>query len=105
MSNDVNVRNSIPAVVKPKGDLVAAKLPPLRLQLRDMVESGTLQVTVDLAAVGMVDSAGIGLLIGTHNLLKKIGGELSVVHASSDIFELFRKMRIPQHFSVSGTDR
>ena len=50
----------------------------------------------------MVDSAGIGLLISAHNSLKKAGGELAVIHASSDILALFRTMRIHQHFSVSG---
>jgi len=57
---------------------------------------------MDLAAAEMVDSAGIGLLISAHNSLKKAGGELTVIHASKDILNLFRTMRIHQHFSVSG---
>jgi anti-anti-sigma factor len=67
-----------------------------------MVDSGIVHLTMDLAAAEMVDSAGIGLLISAHNSLKKAGGELTVIHASKDILNLFRTMRIHQHFSVSG---
>lgn len=90
------------AVVQPEGDLVAARLPAVRSRLREMVASGTIHLTVDLARTKMVDSAGIGLLISAHNSLKKAGGELAVIHASSDILHLFQTMRINQHFSVSG---
>jgi anti-anti-sigma factor len=89
------------ATIDPEGDLVAAKLPILRSRLRAMVSLGILHLTMDLAGTKMVDSAGIGLLIAAHNSLKKAGGELTVIHASKDILDLFRTMRINQHFSVS----
>jgi anti-anti-sigma factor len=88
--------------VQPEGDLVAAKLPALRSKLREMVEAGIIRLTVDLAATKTVDSAGIGLLIAAHNSVKKAGGELNVIHASNDILELFRTMRIHQRMSISG---
>ena len=91
------------AVISPDGDLVAARLPALRTKLREMVGSGTLHLTMDLAGTQMVDSTGIGLLISAHNSLKKAGGELKVIHASKDIFEFLRTMRMHQHFSVSGS--
>ena len=81
---------------------MAVKLPALRSKLREMVGSGIVHLTMDLASAEMVDSAGIGLLISAHNSLKKAGGELTVIHASKDILDLFRTMRIHQHFSVSG---
>jgi anti-anti-sigma factor len=89
------------ATIDPEGDLVAAKLPVLRSRLRALVNLGILHLTMDLSGTTMVDSAGIGLLIATHNSLKKVGGELTVIHASKDILDLFRTMRINQHFSVS----
>ncbi len=89
------------ATIDPEGDLVAAKLPVLRSRLRAMVNLGILHLTMDLSGTNMVDSAGIGLLIAAHNSLKKAGGELTVIHASKDILDLFRTMRINQHFSVS----
>jgi anti-anti-sigma factor len=91
------------AMVAAGGDLVAARLPELRTKLREMVASGVRDLTLDLAGAQMVDSAGIGLLISAHNSLKKAGGGLTVIHASKDVMELFRTMRIHQHFTVSGS--
>jgi anti-anti-sigma factor len=102
MNDDMVSPDATAAVLQPAGDLVAAMLPALRSTMRGMVESGTLHMTVDLTAVQAVDSAGIGLLISAHNSLKKAGGELTVIHASADILELFRTMRIHRHFNVSG---
>jgi anti-anti-sigma factor len=102
MNNELVSPEVTAAVLQPAGDLVAATLPALRSTLREMVASGTLHLTVDLTAVHAVDSAGIGLLISAHNSLKKAGGDLTVIHASADILELFRTMRIHRHFSVSG---
>jgi anti-anti-sigma factor len=90
------------ATIRPDGDLVAARLPPLRSRLRQLAAEGVCHLTVDLSGTQMVDSAGIGLLIAAHNSMKRAGGELKVVHASPDIVSLFRTMRIHHHFAVSG---
>lgn len=90
------------AVLRPAGDVVASAIPELRSELRDLVAAGTKQVIVDLCNVQMVDSAGLGLLIATHNSLKKVGGEMSVIQASADILELLTTLRMNQHFSIQG---
>lgn len=90
------------AVAKADGDLVAARLSGLRATLTEMVKSGVLHLTLDLAEVRLIDSTGIGLLIAAHNSLRRNGGNFAVIHASRDILELFHAMRIHQHFSVSG---
>ncbi len=102
MKDELDSQELTAAVVQPDGDLVAARLPALRSALRERVASGILHLTLDLAGVHAVDSTGIGLLVSAHNSLKKAGGELTVIHASKDILELFHTMRIHQHFSVSG---
>src|SRR5271168_3088350 len=103
MNNQEKTEEVNAAVVQPEGDLVAAKLPALRSKLQEMLGAGTVHLTLDLAGTQMVDSAGIGLLISAHNSLKKAGGDLTVIHASKEILDLFRTMRIHQHISVSGS--
>jgi anti-sigma B factor antagonist len=99
----VVTREETKAIVRPDGDsIVAASVPELRMKMRGIVEEGVSELIVDLTDVVMVDSSGIGLLISAYNSLRKAGGQLAVIHASADVLELFRTMRMHQHFSVSG---
>ncbi len=100
MANTLITRNADQAVVQPAGDVVAALVPELRSALREAVAEGVRGMTLDFSHVQMVDSTGLGLLIAAHNSMRKVGGRLAVVHASKDIVELFRAMRIHQHFTV-----
>ena len=92
------------ARVHPAGDVVAAAVPELRSALREVISRGARQMTIDFADVAMVDSTGLGLLISAHNSISKAGGQLAVVRVSDEILELFRSMRIHQHFSVTQND-
>jgi anti-sigma B factor antagonist len=99
----VVTREDNKAVVRPAGDsIVAASLAELRLKMRGAVEEGVRELVLDLTDVRIVDSSGIGLLISAYNSLRKVGGHLAVIHASAEILDLFRTMRMHQHFSVSG---
>jgi anti-sigma B factor antagonist len=89
-------------VVRPAGDIVAAHVPELRSVLRTTLDGGARDVVLDLSNTEMVDSSGLGLVIGTYNSLQKIGGRLTVIHASRDVLQLFQTMRMHQHFAISG---
>ena len=99
----VVTREDTKAVLRPEGDsIVAATVPELRVRMRAMVAEGVRELVVDLTDVRMVDSSGIGLLISACNSLHKVGGGLAVIHASAEVLELFRTMRMHQHFSITG---
>jgi len=100
-TNTVITWNDRDAVVYPAGNVVAALVPELRAALRGALNEGVREMTLDFSRVEMVDSTGLGLLISAHNSMSKAGGKLAVIHASKEILELFRSMRIHQHFSVS----
>ena len=102
MTEATVIQEDTRVVVRPAGDVVAASVPALRSTMRGIVSDGARELVVDLANVEMVDSTGIGLLISAHNSLHKLGGRLAVIHVSREIMELFRTMRIHQHFGVSG---
>jgi anti-anti-sigma factor len=101
MTNTVITWRDQDAVVQPAGNVVAALVPELRSALRGALANGVREMTIDFAHVEMVDSTGLGLLISAHNSINKAGGKLAVIHASKEILDLFRSMRIHQHFSVS----
>ena len=107
-SSVTGVAGSMPiqpaVIIEPESDLVAVNLPGLRTRLRDSIRLGAREITIDLSKTEMVDSAGMGLLISTHNSLKNAGGSLQVINASQDVLELLMTMRLHQHFSIKGKE-
>ena len=89
-------------VIVPGGDIVATSVPELRPAMRDLVRSGGRSLVVDLVATSMVDSTGLGLLLSAYNSLRQVDGRFAVINASAELLELFRTMRIHQHFQVTG---
>ncbi len=102
MANTTITRIDDEAVLQPAGDVTASSAAELRTALKGAIAEGARKLTVDFTNVQMLDSAGIGLLIAAHNSLAKVSGQLTVVHASAEILDLFQMMRIHQHFQVSG---
>jgi anti-anti-sigma factor len=102
MTETVATRDANKAVIRPGGDIVASSADELRGVMRAMAGEGVDQIVVDLSNVHMVDSRGIGLLVAAHNTMRKANGRLEVIHASREILDMMRTMRIHQHFSITG---
>jgi anti-anti-sigma factor len=94
------METSAEKVIKPGRDIVASMAADFRQDLLKEVESGVKRLVVDLNDVQMVDSVGIGVLVAAHNSLSKTGGQMAVSNVSQDIFNLFKVMRLDQHFEV-----
>ncbi|MFO7557336.1 MAG: STAS domain-containing protein [Desulfobacterales bacterium] len=93
-------KNGDQFVVKPDVDLVASMANEFRSQLQGLVQKSPKMIVIDLSGVKMVDSVGIGVIIATHNSLKKSDGELRVINVAGDIFKLFNTMRLDHHFTI-----
>jgi anti-anti-sigma factor len=93
------------SVIKPSRNLVGVYVQELRQSLKSLVEQGVRELVIDLTGVEMVDSTGIGLLVSAHNSLKKAGGQLEVINSSKDLLDMFRWMRLHQHFSIAGLNQ
>lgn len=87
-------------ILRPNQDVIASVVQEFREELRELVSGGISEIVIDLEGVEMVDSMGLGVIISTHNSLKKIGGKLTVTNVSVDIYKLFQAMRLDQHFEV-----
>lgn len=83
------------------GDVVASTAEALRERLRGAMKSSPAGLTLDMAAVALVDSVGLGLLIAAHNSLSKCGGRLCLMNVSEAIRKLLRAMRLDRHFQVN----
>jgi anti-anti-sigma factor len=65
-----------------------------RSKWTDALASGARHILVNLAAVPMVDSSGIGSLIRCHSAVSAAGGKLKVVGASNTVMQAFKVTRL-----------
>jgi anti-sigma B factor antagonist len=91
-------------LVRPGKEIVAAVAEDFKGKLRQLVENGITELTLDLEEVEIIDAMGLGMVLATHNSLKKVGGNLKVINLSGEIFTLFKTMRLDQHFEVKGLE-
>ena len=66
-------------VVAPKGRLDLPVAPGVRRQLIGLVESGHTRVVVDLSAVELIDSSGLGALVAGFEAARDNGGDLTIM--------------------------
>jgi anti-sigma B factor antagonist len=65
-------------VVRVSGELDAVSSPALRRQLLELVEDGTNRMVLELGALDLIDSSGLGVLVGVQKRLVQRGGELEL---------------------------
>lgn len=88
------------ATIAPKHDIVSTMVAEFKLELKDLVDKGIKNITIDLTNVEMMDSIGMGLLIAAYNSLNKRNGNLKLINATDDILNLLRTMRLDKHFEI-----
>ncbi|MDY0227514.1 MAG: STAS domain-containing protein [Desulfomicrobium apsheronum] len=96
------VREGNIATITPGQDLVSSMVPEFKQELASLLEDSPAEVRLDLIGAGMMDSIGIGVIIATHNSMKKKGGKLIIVNASENIIKLFKSMRLDQHLNLDS---
>ncbi len=72
-----------------QGEIDVATAPQLRDALADLVDGGARRITLDLGAVGFVDSSGLGVLVGALRRLDQSGGRLRIEHAQDSVRKVF----------------
>jgi len=97
------IREGSTATVTPAVNVVSSNVAEMRTLIKGIIAEGCSAITMDLKGVEIVDSTGIGLLIAVHNTLLKVDGKIAIINASKDLLDLFKAMRLDQHFSVTGT--
>lgn len=66
-------------VVGPRGRLDLPIAPDLRKQLLDLVSAGSTRLVVDLSAVDLIDSSGLGALVAGFEAAREAGGDLKIM--------------------------
>lgn len=88
------------ARIVPEGDIVASSVPEVREKLKEAIDAGFNQITVELGGVKMIDSMGIALLIAARNSLEARNGRLKLLNVDAEIYSLMKLMRLDQHMEI-----
>lgn len=73
-----------------QGEIDIATAPQLRDVLTNLVHGAPRRITLDLGAVGFVDSAGLGVLVGAMRKLQDAnGGRLTIVSVQDSVRKIF----------------
>ena len=93
--------SAMPTVIAPKSDIVGNATYELKKEFSHLLDSGELNVKLDLSSVSMIDSLGIGVLVATRNSIRQSDGEFSIVNLSEDLTQLFSNMRIIEFLNIN----
>lgn len=89
------------ASVVVRGELDMYTAPQLRQELVGLVAQGARQVTVDLEAVGFVDSTALGVLVGGLKRLRQLEGDLMLRSASPRTLKVLEITGLTKVFTVT----
>ncbi|HOD35421.1 MAG TPA: STAS domain-containing protein [Syntrophales bacterium] len=90
--------------IAPHKDIVASEAQELRRKIFSIIGEKPEKLVVDLEAVRVIDSIGLGVLISARNHLKKSGGELVVTNVSKEVAHLLRQMHLDRHIVFKAVD-
>jgi len=90
-------------VVKVSGDLDVSDALPLRETLGLAQGEGATPVLLDLAGVGFIDSAGIGLLVSAHRRAAGAGGQFALAALTPTVARVLALTRTDRMLTVLPT--
>jgi len=72
----------------------------LRGEMDDRIAEGYLSFVLDLSDVEVVDSSGVGMLVGMHHQVTGAGGMLAIVGVCPFVEKVLRMMKLDRFLSV-----
>jgi anti-sigma B factor antagonist len=79
------------------------------VQLRDEVKSlmakGKTKILVDLGGVNMIDSSGLGELVGCYTTVTKQGGQMKLLNLTKRVNDLLQITRLLTVFEVFNDEK
>jgi anti-sigma B factor antagonist len=85
-------------VLKIDGTLDAVTAPELRPTLDELVGTNRKKITIDLSALRLIDSSGVGVLVSLFKRVRANGGEVRIVGLKDQPRAIFRLLRLDRVF-------
>jgi anti-sigma B factor antagonist len=91
-------------VVRLKGEFDFVHAPAARADINNLIESDARRVVVNLDEVEYIDSAGLGVLVGTLARMRERDGELEVVCNAPRIRRVFDITKLRHILTLHETE-
>jgi anti-sigma B factor antagonist len=87
------------------GSLVSGLgLEQLRPRIDQLVAEKKVNIVLNMHGVSVIDSAGVGELVGCFSTLKRSGGTLKILRPSPFVQDILRITRLPTIIEVHDTE-
>jgi anti-sigma B factor antagonist len=86
-------------LIKIEGALDALSTPEIRPTIEAVIEEKRPRVEVDLAALRLIDSSGVGALISLYKRLRANGGDLVIKGLKDQPLAIFKLLRLERIFA------
>jgi anti-sigma B factor antagonist len=90
-------------VVAVTGEIDLFTAPEFKQRVAAPIDAGRLRVIVDLTTTTFIDSSSLGVLIGAHRRLRRLGGSLAIVCNHDAIAKTFRITGLDSVFTIVET--
>ena len=89
------------AVVAVGGDLDVTGAPRVRARIEDLTARGCRRVLLNMAEVSYVDSAGLAMIFSETRHVRQLGGLLSLINVSPQVYHIMTVVRLADLVPVS----
>jgi anti-sigma B factor antagonist len=91
------------AVLTLRGEIDVYTAPRMRQAIVDLVDSGSLNIVVDMGKVDFLDSTGLGVLVEGLKRVRTRNGNLSIVVTQDKILKIFDITGLNKAFPIFGS--
>jgi len=77
----------------------------LRKAVRNILESGSKSIILNLQEVNYIDSSGLGELMRTYSSITEVGGRLKLLHVTKKIQELLEVAKLVSFFDIYDNEK
>lgn len=81
-------------VLRIEGELDAVSVTDIRASLNTIAESKPARVEVDLSALRLIDSSGVGAIVSLFKAVRAYGGSLTTTGVRGQPLAIFRLLRL-----------
>ena len=92
--------NGADTVLRIEGVLDAVTAPEIRPTIDALIAEKRQTISVDLTALRLIDSSGVGAIVSLFKRAKAYGGNVTVVGLKDQPLAIFRLLRLDRVFSL-----